>query len=144
MRLKDLKTPDPTAHFSGNEADGVRANQDLSPEVLCLMSLGPGLEAHPSIVHGGFQAVIFDEVMRLLVLVHENNICGPELRSTHFTVNMNVSYLAPVLIPGNVLVRSQLLGRQGRKWFTKADIVDGVGKVLTSAHSVWVTAKKAP
>lgn len=106
------------------------------------MSLGKGLDSHPSIVHGGFQAVIFDEIMRNLILLHNNNICEPGPRDLHFTVNMNISYVAPVNTPGIFLIRSKLLRREGRKWITKAEIVNSDDKILTSAESIWVTAKK--
>ncbi|KAL4779084.1 HotDog domain-containing protein [Aspergillus varians] len=112
-----------------------------TPEALCLISLGKDLEAHPSIVHGGFQCVIFDEVMRLVVLLHQDNIAEPGPRDVHFTVSMTTSYHAPVNAPSNVLVRSWLVKREGRKWFAGADLVDCDGRVLTRAESVWVTRR---
>lgn len=134
LQQKDLRTPEhqPLA-LSPTELT-------THPEIICLMSLGRGLESHPSIVHGGFQAVIFDEIMRMLVLLHQNNICKPGPRDVHFTVNMTLSYSAPLNAPSTVLVRSQLAKREGRKWLAKAEIVNSDNHVLTSAESLWVTA----
>lgn len=142
MRAKTIKTPDVNEQVDQHQANSASSKLNMSlPDVLCLVSLGPALEAHPSIVHGGFQCVIFDEVMRFLILVHQNNLSVSGSRVDHFTVEMTTSYLAPVITPSDVLVRSHLVKRQGRKWFARADIVDAAGMVLTTAESTWVTAK---
>ena len=142
MRLKHM--PDAEAGPNPRIADtGPDITQSTTkPEVKCLMSLGRALEAHPSIVHGGFQCVLIDEVTRFLILVHQNNVRDSGTRLSHYTVSMATSYFAPVITPGNVLVRSQLLEKQGRKWTVATDITDASGKVLTSAKSVWVTARR--
>ncbi|KAF5010065.1 hypothetical protein FDECE_3783 [Fusarium decemcellulare] len=136
FRLKSFKTP---------EADGEATipAADDRPELLCLMSLGHDLQAHPSIVHGGFQGVIFDEIMRTVVLLHYNNIRSPGPRDKHFTANMSMSYVAPLAAPSDVFVRGWLTGREGRKWFPKAEIVSGDGTILTRAESMWITARKS-
>lgn len=141
LQVQDLKTPGLISHSRRRQ---LNLTPDLTTqhELICLMSLGKGLDSHPSIVHGGFQAVIFDEIMRNLILLHNNNACEPGPRDLHFTVNMNISYAAPVTTPGIFLVRSNLVRREGRKWFTKAEIVNSDDKILTSAESIWVTAKK--
>jgi acyl-CoA thioesterase FadM len=81
--------------------------------------------------------------MRLLILLHQNDICQPGPRDIQFTLNMNVAYSAPVFTTSNVLVRSRLIRCEGRKWFTRAEITNGAGTILTSAKSTWVTARKA-
>jgi acyl-coenzyme A thioesterase PaaI-like protein len=141
LQLKDLETPDPGISPFINETAPKELANGAPAEVICLMALGEDLQAHPSIVHGGFQAVVFDEVMRLLILLHQNNICIPGPRDIHFTATLTISYSAPVIAPSNVLVRSRLIRREGRKWFTKGEIVNSAGKILTSAESLWVTAK---
>ncbi|GES59384.1 tRNA(His) guanylyltransferase [Aspergillus terreus] len=55
---------------------------------------------------------------------------------------MSLCYHAPVFAPSDILLRSRLIRREGRKWFTEAEIVDGAGTVLTTAESMWVTAKQ--
>ncbi|CAG8263218.1 unnamed protein product [Penicillium olsonii] len=110
--------------------------------LIFLISLRQGLDSHPSIVHGGFQGVILDEVARNMILMHHDATCDPVPRDTHFTASMTISYVVPVTTPGVYLVRSQLTRREGRKWYTKAEIVDSSDKVLTNAESFWVTAKR--
>jgi acyl-coenzyme A thioesterase PaaI-like protein len=141
LQLKDLVTPKSMVPHLQDQPSTVQLTNVIPPEVICLVAFGEDLQAHPSIVHGGFQAVIFDEVMRLLILLHQNNISKPGPRDIHFTATMSISYSAPVLAPSNALVRSHLVRREGRKWFTKGEIVNIDGRVLTSAESMWVTAK---
>jgi len=143
FQLKDFKTPDSTISRVDNQTcpTTVDLTEPATPEVICLMALGDDLQAHPSIVHGGFQGVIFDEVMRLLILLHQHNICVPGPRDMHFTATMTISYSAAVVAPSNVIVRSRLVRREGRKWFARAEIVNSASKILTSAESMWITAK---
>ncbi|VUC35452.1 unnamed protein product [Clonostachys rosea] len=139
MRRKGFQTPE-SAPRPTHEATSLKLATS-PPELLCLLSLGPGLASHPNIVHGGFQCVIFDEVIRLLILLHNDNICTPGPRDTHFTVSMTTSYAAPVPASSDILVRSWLTGREGRKWWANAEIVNSEGQVSTTAEAMWVTAK---
>ncbi len=141
LNLKDFKTPEPTSAPLKDESPPKSLSNIASHELIFLMTLGEDLQAHPSIVHGGFQAIIFDEIMRLLILLHQNNVCTPGPRDIHYTANMTVSYSAPVIAPSSVLVRSRLVRREGRKWFTNGEIVNTEGQILTSAESMWITAK---
>ncbi|KAL7626448.1 tRNA-His guanylyltransferase [Parahypoxylon ruwenzoriense] len=140
LRLKDIKTPESSTPPNDQVAASDAPNPP--PELICLMSLGSDLMSHPSIVHGGFQCVIFDEIIRLLILLHHNNVCNPGSRDTHYTVNMTTSYSAPVVAPSDILVRAWLKRREGRKWFAKAEILNSNGLLLTGAESMWVTARK--
>jgi acyl-coenzyme A thioesterase PaaI-like protein len=141
LSLKDFKTPEPTSALLKDEPAPTSLSNVAPHELNFLMALGEDLQAHPSIVHGGFQAIIFDEIMRLLILLHQNNICKPGPRDIHYTATMTVSYSAPVIASSNVLVRSRLIRREGRKWFTKGEIVNSEGQILASAESMWITAK---
>lgn len=111
-------------------------------DVFALLSLERGLNAHPSIVHGGFQCVLFDEIARFLILVHQNASAKPGPRHIHYTLSMTARYVAPVATPADVLVRAKLRKVEGRKWFTYAEIVNHAGQVLTSSESLWLTAKQ--
>lgn len=137
--MKNLQTPDSGPRPTTEEA--TMKTLTTSPDLLCLLSLDRGLASHPKIVHGGFQCVIFDEVIRLLILLHNNNICTAGPRDTHFTVSMTTSYAGPVAAPSDILVRSWLTGREGRKWWANAEIVNDKGQVTTKAEAMWVTAK---
>lgn len=142
LRQRDF-TARGVAYNAGQTGIQQSPSMENPPGVITLISLGRDLEAHPFIVHGGFQGVIFDEVMRFLILLHQDKVATPGPRDAHYTANMSISYRAPVVTPSDVLVRCWLKERQGRKWFTEADIVDSQGSILTQAQSMWITAKRA-
>jgi acyl-coenzyme A thioesterase PaaI-like protein len=111
------------------------------PDCIMLLDLGrPGLDGHPSVIHGGMACAILDEMMGLCVMLHHQHISGP--RDSLFTVSLNVTYRAPVPTPGDVLVRCWLVGKEGRKFLSRGQIVDKKGKVLTEAEGIWVMAKR--
>lgn len=141
LRRKNLITPNSLSQHKEQPWHDAQRRMSTLPDAICLMSLGRDLDAHPSIVHGGFQAVLFDEIMRFVILLHQDLVCQPGPRDVHYTANMSISYCAPVMTPTNVLVRSWLTNRDGRKWFTTAEIVDCANSLLTTAESMWVTAK---
>lgn len=142
LRRKNLITPETRPRNQELQRDDAQATiKSTPPDAICLISLDHDLDAHPSIVHGGFQAVLFDEIMRFVILLHQDQICQPGPRDIHYTVKMSISYCAHVATPGDVLVRGWLTGREGRKWFTVAEIVDSGDNVLTTAESMWVTAR---
>lgn len=111
-----------------------------SADFLTLLHLGKDLESHPGIVNGGFQSVIFDEVMYCTLLLHAH-VGSDEPRPKHYTVSLGTKFLAPVRAGTDVLVRCNLEKREGRKWFLKAEMVDKDGKVCIAAESIWVTAR---
>lgn len=146
LQLSDLKTPEPiptTASTSDSSSHRTPTNVPENPDAVMLLSLGsPGLDGHPSVIHGGMSCAILDETMGLLVMLHDNNIRGPGPRDSLFTANLNVSYRAPVPTPSNLIVKTWLVSRQGRKWRSKGQIVDEDGKVLAEADGLWVVARR--
>jgi acyl-coenzyme A thioesterase PaaI-like protein len=122
---------------SHNEVTQVPEN----PDCIMLLELGrPGLDGHPSVIHGGMACAILDEMMGLCVMLHHQHVSGP--RDSLFTVSLNVTYRAPVPTPSDVLVRCWLVGREGRKWLSRGQIVDKDGNVMTEAEGLWVLAKR--
>lgn len=145
LQLNDFKTPEPTSgstDMAAAPSGKIISNPPDNPEVICLMAVGNGLAANISTVHGGVQCVIFDEVVRLLVMLHHINIREPGPRDSHFTVQMNTRYISPMRTPSNVLVRAWLARWEGRKFFAKAQILSDSGVLLTENESIWVTAKR--
>lgn len=136
LRRRELRTPE----TSTVPVEGGHATERV-PDVQTFWTLGPGLASHAEIVQGGFQGVIFDEVMRLVVLLHYDSVCEPGPRRRQVTAGMTLTYIRPVLHSRDVLVRAWLVGREGRKWFVEAEIVGSSGEVLTKAKSVWATIK---
>lgn len=80
--------------------------------------------------------------MGLLIMLHDNNIRGPGPRDSLFTANLNVSYRAPVPTPSELLIKTWLVSRTGRKWRSKGQLVDKDGKVLAEADGLWVVARR--
>ena len=143
LQLKDFPFKEETQkgqlklRTSHNEVTQVPGN----PDCIMLLALGrPGLDGHPSVIHGGMACAILDETMGLCVMLHHQQIVGA--RDSLFTVSLNVTYRAPVPTPGEVLVRCWLVGREGRKWLSRGQIIDKNGVVMTEAEGLWVLAKR--
>jgi acyl-coenzyme A thioesterase PaaI-like protein len=130
---------DPIPAFDGPPIAVATAPSE--PDTVFLLSLAnPGLDGHPSIMHGGMCCAILDEMMGLCVMLHHQKVSGP--RDSLFTVNLNVTYKAPVPTPSDVLVKCWLEARQGRKWYSIGQITDKDGTVLTEGRGIWVMTKK--
>ncbi|RMD43928.1 hypothetical protein DV735_g1230, partial [Chaetothyriales sp. CBS 134920] len=111
------------------------------PDCIFLINLaGPAIDGHPHVCHGGIVASILDEAIGMVTMLHTEKENG--LRELFYTVNLNVTYRAPVTTPSNVIVRCWLKARQGRKYIALGQIVDKDGVVLSEAQGTWVLAKK--
>lgn len=146
LQSNDFKTPDPV---TGNAQHSITPSARSTtiapdnPDALVMISLGnPGVDGHPNTIHGGVTCALMDETMGLLVMLHDNNVRGPGPRDALFTANLNVSYRAPIPTPANYLVKLWLVKRQGRKWFSKAQITDKDGKVYAEGDGLWVVANR--
>lgn len=143
LQLQDYKTPPESAkgQLKGKQDPKEITPVPEHPDCIMLLALGrPGLDGHPSVIHGGMASAILDEMMGLCVMLHHQHISGP--RDSLFTVNLNVSFRRPVPTPGEVFVRTWLIGREGRKWLCHGQICDKDGQVLTEAEGTWVLAKR--
>jgi len=143
MQLKDFpfKRESAKGQLKQRTSHGGVTQVPDNPDCVMLLSLGrPGLDGHPSVIHGGMACAILDEMMGLCVMLHHQHVSGP--RDSLFTVNLNVTYRAPVPTPSDVLVRCWLVGREGRKWLSIGQIVDKNGVVMTEAEGLWVLAKR--
>lgn len=109
------------------------------PDCVTLMALGrPGLDGHPQVIHGGMACAILDETMGYCIMLHQHHSGG---RDSLFTVNLNINFRQPVPTPGEVFVRTWVVGREGRKWLSRGQICDKDGQVLTEAEGTWVVVK---
>ncbi|KIX00523.1 uncharacterized protein Z518_10663 [Rhinocladiella mackenziei CBS 650.93] len=143
LQLKDYQTPPESVkgQLETRQSHTEVAKVPEKPDCIILLELGrPGLDGHPAVIHGGMACAILDEMMGLCVMLHQQHISGP--RDSLFTVSLNVTYRAPVPTPGDVLVRCWLVGREGRKWLSRGQIVDKDGLVMTEAEGLWVLAKR--
>jgi thioesterase superfamily protein 4 len=120
-------------------------------ECRVLLNLGPGVNGHPDICHGGFVAVVLDEVMGLLLVVNEerNRALGERgsggrqrFRGPVFTASLKVDYGRPCPTPGVVLARALLTRVEGRKRFVNATLEDGRGGVYARGEGVFVAVRE--
>ena len=143
--LNDLKTPEsstePETPANQRSHRAVTKVPD-QPDNLMLLHLGtPGMDGHPKTMHGGMLCAILDETMGLNVLLHHSKALK-EARESIYTVELKTTYRAAVPTPSDVLVRCWLARRDGRKWYSRGQIVDQDGVVMTEAEGVWVSTKR--
>ena len=112
-------------------------------EVRRFYTFGPGLNAHPDLLHGGVIACILDSTM--------GNVIGLSLprHDNTFTAQLNTRYERPVRTPGTVMARAWIrrLEDGGRKVWVEG-IVEGLeegpggGREVrhASAEGLWVRA----
>ena len=87
-----------------------------------------------TVVHGGIQASILDEVMGVAA-----QLSLPEGATNRacVTAEMHLSYRAPVPMADEVVARARLVRVEGRDVHVEAAIVDAEGNELTRAVSRW-------
>ncbi len=88
-----------------------------------------------SIVHGGIQTTILDEVSGVAA-----ELCLPEGSSTSpcVTAELTVRFRRPVSQLGPVTAVARVIRRDGRSLFVEAAIVSDDGTEFTTASSRWV------
>lgn len=96
------------------------------------MKLGSGLNGHTDIAHGGFVAVLLDEI------IGNACECTNEKRVFTMTAYLNVSYKRPIPTPAVVLLRGWVEKREGRKIWGKGTVEDEQGNVLSSGDALFV------
>ncbi len=136
-------------------------------EVRALLDLGSGVNGHQDVCHGGFVAVVLDEVTGLLLVANEmrererdtqglvvedadgqgereqEGGAGREsFRGPVMTASLAVRYERPVPTPGVVVARAVLGRVEGRKRFVTGTVEDGEGKVYARAEGVFVQLKE--
>ncbi|KAL4958331.1 HotDog domain-containing protein [Aspergillus filifer] len=107
-----------------------------------LIHCGTGITGQNSIAHGGFLATCLDEVCGNLISAE-----GVDGGLGMFTVQLNVTYQAPVFVDevgGSVIVASAIVERvEGRKVFVSAVVRDSKGEVCTLGEAVFVKKGQA-
>jgi acyl-coenzyme A thioesterase PaaI-like protein len=145
LQLRDLQIPEAEAGSPYNRTTQ-SSHKTLTPvpaypDTIMLLRLGsPGLDGHPGIMHGGMLCAILDENMGLCVMLHRAKETGP--RESFFTANLNTTYRAAVPTPSDVIVRCWLVKKDGRKWYTRGQVVNEEGVVMTEAEGLWISTKR--
>lgn len=81
----------------------------------------------PSIAHGGAIAALLDEA----VTAHEIGLPA-------FTVQLDISYRAPVLLGTEIIIVGQVLKVEGRKVFVQGQLILSDGTVATEAQGLFI------
>jgi acyl-coenzyme A thioesterase PaaI-like protein len=110
-------------------------------EYCSLLSLGSGLDGKTGRAHGGFNALILDQMTGSVASM-------VSATTAPATATLTVDYKAPIDTPGVVLCRGWAVSRQGRKTWVRATIEDGhgqtggrTGKVLASGKALFIDPK---
>ncbi|KAL8711889.1 MAG: hypothetical protein Q9220_003833 [cf. Caloplaca sp. 1 TL-2023] len=103
-------------------------------EMVTLYSVGNGLDGHEGVIHGGFIALILDEIMGTLIR-HYRPVKNP------YTVSLTVEYKKFIATPSAFVCRSRFSGMEGRKMQTSGTVEDGSGRILATGQASWVDVK---
>ncbi|KAH8597833.1 HotDog domain-containing protein [Bisporella sp. PMI_857] len=106
-------------------------------EIHTLLSLEYGVNGYPHVAHGGFVAVLIDEIMGVLLSINRKRMASSGLDDL-VTANLNVDFLKQVSTPQDVLVSVSIKETSGRKQFISATVKDQDEVVLAKAKALWV------
>jgi len=101
-------------------------------EIVCSWTPEPQFAGYGSILHGGIQASLHDEIASWVVFV--------KLKTAGFTERLEMNYRNPVKIDSGVLtLRSKLEKMEGNKAFIRTSLFDGKGKLGSESFAVYFT-----
>ncbi|CAK3829983.1 Hypothetical predicted protein [Lecanosticta acicola] len=115
--------------------------ESTRPEVRRFCTLGPDLNAHPDLLHGGVISCLLDSCLGGCVgmlLSHSRD------ENPMFTVQLHVTYKKPIKTPGTVMLRAWVvkIEEEGRKVWAEG-VVEGEGNIVhASAQGMWLRAGK--
>ncbi|CAK7242501.1 MAG: hypothetical protein STHCBS139747_003996 [Sporothrix thermara] len=139
-------------------------------ELKALLRLGPGVNGHRGVTHGGIVAAILDEVLGLLIPLNHRRAkynerigatapplpasadpTGPEAAAAasarvdkgFVTGFLNTTYVRPVRTPAPVLVTARYTRLEGtRKFYVEGAIWDDKSQVLAKAECLFIALKE--
>ncbi|KAL3488674.1 HotDog domain-containing protein [Aspergillus germanicus] len=106
------------------------------PDMVVFLDLDSDINGFRDTAHGGVLAAILDEVIGTAIIGYQQSAMGGESRL--YTAYLNLTYRAPVETPGTVLIKTWLVRREGREWFTAAQLLGEDGGIRTEASGMWV------
>ena len=129
-----------------NGPDGIRAHLSFTrpsrqsdaihgKEECWLMSIGHEIDGRRGRSHGGFNAVVLDQISGS---VSHYSDPGPEPPAT---ATLTIDYKAPVSTPCVIFVRGWIISIEGRKVWVRAVIENGEGLVLCASKALFVFPK---
>jgi len=109
----------------------------LPTEDCMLISIGDGLDGKAGRAHGGFNALILDQISG--GLAHR----ARPVRIPPATATITIDYKAPISTPAVILLRAWAYELVGRKIWVKGVIEDENGKLLASSKSLFIYARES-
>ena len=113
-------------------APPIRLSQTGPRSAQGLVTFGSAYEGPPGSVHGGFVAAAFDEVLGYVQSLGER----PGMTGT-----LTVRYRFPTPLHTELRFEAELIGMEGRKIFTKAQVV-GESRVCAEAEGIFISVAK--
>ena len=104
--------------------DRIRMKFYQGPEASVLWGrvwFGPGAEGPPGHAHGGAQAAVMDELLGGAVWVFGHSVVA---------LNLQTDFLAFVPLKTELVLRGEIVKKEGRKVYTEGTIQDVDGKIL--------------
>lgn len=101
-----------------------------------LMSIGSGVDGKTGRAHGGFDALVLDQICGSCAHHAQPDLIPPA------TATMTTDYKLPVSTPCVILARSWMIEMSGRKMWIKAVMEDSEGRVLAAAKTLFIRAKE--
>ncbi len=109
---------------------GLNASLWRDGDVACMqVTLGKAFEGAPGRAHGGVVAALLDEVMGLMNVIHG---------AMAFTVQLDITYLAPTPVGEPIVARAWLSRQDNRKQFVEATLHAGE-LVVASAKALFIS-----
>jgi Uncharacterized protein, possibly involved in aromatic compounds catabolism len=101
-------------------------------EIVCDWEPEPQFAGYGSILHGGIQATLHDEIASWVVFV--------KLSTAGFTERLEMDYRNPVRVDsGSLTLRSRLERMEGNKAFIHTKLFDGAGKLGSESLAIYFT-----
>lgn len=103
-------------------------------EYCYLMAIGNGIDGMTGRAHGGFNALVLDQLTGTISATTGGTFAPA-------TARLEMDYSAPIDTPGVVLCRGWVIERSGRKTWVKGTIEDGHGKVFAKGKALFIDPK---
>lgn len=135
MFEQTLSGPDKIkAHLSFNRP--TKEKEATQPFEECfLMSIGAGIDGKAGRAHGGFNALVLDQISGSCAHHAQPDPIPPA------TATMTTDYKLPVNTPCVVLARSWMVKMEGRKMWINSVLEDSERKVLAKAKTLFIRAR---
>ncbi|KAK2750148.1 hypothetical protein FQN57_004644 [Myotisia sp. PD_48] len=127
-RKPDLLTTPPTTppRIPTPPAKWPSPRPSTPPTIITLLNLAePGISGHPGVAHGGVISTLLDEIMSLCVAAHMPSgfSLSADERGRVFTMQLDVRFKNPVVVPGLAVVKIWCVAHEGRKFWLRGQFL---------------------